>query len=166
MRYVFGTLAVIALLIALRAGYEHWADKLRAEGAAPYIAAIEKQKAEAATTLKVLTEQVQAKEKALNDFTNARNENDATNEGAIAVLADKLHATRLRDPNQTGCGCSGPSSGGQAAAGPQAGGANAAEAGGLLSAELSGLLTRLTQEADAINIAYASCRADAYEVRK
>jgi hypothetical protein len=153
-----------AALAALVAGYFAWAAHERGVGAAPYIAAIEKQKVEAAVTLKVLTEQVQVKEKALNDFTNSRNENDATNEGAIAVLADRLHASRLRDPNQTGC--SGAAPGPQAAASAAVGGGNAAEAGGLLSAELSGLLTRLTREADTVNAAYISCRADAYEVRK
>ena len=52
-----------AALAALVAGYFAWQTHERGVGAAPYIAAIEKQKTEAAATLKRLTEQVQAKEK-------------------------------------------------------------------------------------------------------
>ena len=165
IRWVIILGGILASLGIVYFSYEHWAKTEQAIGAAPYIAAIEKQKIEAAATLKVLTEQVRAKEKALSDFTNSRNENDATNEGAIAVLADKLHASRLLyDPHATGC--SGAASSSQTTSGAQVGGSNATQAGGLVSEEFSGLLTRLTLEADTINAAYISCRADAYEVRK
>lgn len=69
----------------------------------------------------------------------------------------------LRDPNATACGGGTPSAAGPAAPG---GGAHAAEASGVLSAELEGLLLRLAGEADDINIAYASCRADAVTLRE
>ena len=154
-----------AALAALVAGYFAWQTHERAVGAAPYIAAIEKQKIEAAATLKRLTEQVQAKEKALQDFTNERNENDATNEGALSVLADKLHAAgRLRDHNATGC--SGPASGTQVAASSGAGGKDDSSAGWPLSVKASDFLRGQARLADEINAAYISCRADAFKVRE
>lgn len=154
-----------AALAALVAGYFAWQTHERGVGAAPYIAAIKKQNIEAAATLKRLTEQVQAKEKALQDFTNERNENDATNEGALSVLADKLHAAgRLRDHNATGC--SGPASGTQVAASSGAGGKDDSSVGWLLSVEASDFLRGQARLADEINAAYISCRADAFKVRE
>ena len=165
MRWVIILGGILASLGIVYFSYEHWVKAEQAIGAAPYIAAIEKQKIEAAATLKVLTEQVQAREKALDDFTNARNENDQVNESAISVLADKLHAAgRLRDPRATGG--SGPASGTQVAAGSGTGAEDATATSGLLSVEASDFLRGQAQLADEINAAYISCRADAYEVRK
>ena len=154
-----------AALAALVAGYFAWQTHERGVGAAPYIAAIEKQRTEAAATLKRLTEQVQAKEKALQDFTNERNENDATNEGALSVLADKLHAAgRLRDPSATGC--SGATPGTQVAASAAVGAEDTTATSGLLSVEASDFLRGQARLADEINAAYISCRADAFKVRE
>ena len=154
-----------AAIASAVAGYFAWQTHERGVAAAPYIAAIKKQNIEAAATLKRLTEQVQAKEKALQDFTNERNENDATNEGALSVLADKLHAAgRLRDHNATGC--SGPASGTQVAASSGAGGKDDSSAGWLLSVEASDFLRGQARLADEINAAYISCRADAFKVRE
>lgn len=130
-----------------------------------YQASIDKQKAEAAATLASETARVRAAETALQDFTNSRNENDATNEGALSVLADKLHAAgRLRDHNATGC--SGPASGTQVAASSGAGGKDDSSAGWLLSVEASDFLRGQARLADEINAAYISCRADAFKVRE
>ena len=165
MKWVIILGGVLASLGIVYFSYEHWAKAEQAIGAAPYIAAIRKQNDEAAALLAKLTSEAKVKQQALDTFNATRNENDATNETVISLLADKLHAARvLYDPNATGC--SGGSAQGQTAPGAQVGGANSAQSGGVLSAELSGLLTRLTSEADTLNAAYISCRADAYEVRK
>lgn len=135
-----------------------------------YTAAIEKLKAEAATTLAEEVNKTRAAERALNEAKNNQELKDATHTQTIARLSDRLRlaagpAGRLRDPNATPCGRSGGGPEGSPAATANAGAANAPEAGGLLSAELAGLLQQLTREADDINAAYASCRADAYTVR-
>lgn len=169
MKYVVGILGALVLVTGCYLGYEHWANSLRAEGAAPYITAIAKQKADAAALLANLTTKNAAKEKALQDFTNLSNERDDLHEKTEDILAGKLAAAnvagRMRDPN-AGCGSGGASPGGQVAASADPGGKDAAQADGLLSAELTGLLARLTKEADTINDAYASCRTDAYKVRE
>jgi hypothetical protein len=80
-----------------------------------------------------------------------------------ALAAAAGPAGRLRDPNATAprCPADGP-----AAPAPAGGAADAAEAGGLLSAPLTRLLRELQLEADTINDAYASCRADALRLRE
>ena len=79
--------------------------------------------------------------------------------------AGQLGPLRLRDPHASSRGCSGggPTSGAASPAG--AGAADPPEAAGVLSEELARLLRALTIDADQINAAYASCRADAYTVR-
>ena len=163
-RWVVDGVLLLAVIAGGYFGYEHWANVKRNEGAEPYIAAIVRQKAEASALLATLTEANTRTEKRLQDFANDRNENDQVNEGAISVLADKLHAARLRDPAASGCG--GPSPGGQVAASSGAGGKDSTEAGGLLSDRTSEFLRSQARLADDINAAYQSCRADAYEVRK
>lgn len=74
-------------------------------------------------------------------------------------------AGRLRDPNAKGCGRGGESAASTPASGPVSGPTDPAQADGLLSAQLTGLLQRLTREADDINDAYATCRADALNLR-
>ena len=88
----------------------------------------------------------------------------------MSALEKLLAATagRLRDPNAAAAGCrsggAGASTTDPGLADPDA--ADAAEAGGLFSAGATELLQRLTREADAINAAFASCRADALSVRE
>ena len=169
-KWLFAAAAVLALIAGLYFGYEHLANSLRAEGAAPYIDAIDKQKAEAAATLASETDKVHAAERALQDFKNNQELQDADHKKTVADLSDRLRriagaAGRLRDPNAAGCGQGSGGATNQTATTAGGGPANPAQAGGLLSAELSGLLAQLTKEADDINIAYTSCRADAYAVR-
>lgn len=134
------------------------------------VAKVVLQKKEARELLEKLTAEVAAAQAKLNDARKAQEKKDAENERTIAAQARRLvdaaaaHGGQLRDPNGPG-GCrASPEGQGGAAAG--AGGKDPAEAGGLLSKQLSGLLARLTGEADDINAAYASCRADAVEVRR
>lgn len=164
-------LAVAALLVA---GYLAWASHQRAIGearaTARYNQAIEKQQKKAAQKLATATTQVLAAEQALQGLKNKQEVQDAQNQKERERLADRLRALadsagRLRDPHaghgERGGGADGAD---PATAGTRAD--HAAKADGLLSAELSGLLQRLSREADEINDAYASCRADALAVRE
>lgn len=132
--------------------------------------AIEAQKNKASQLLAMEAVRASAAEAALQAFKNQQELKDATHEKTVANLADRLHrlagpAGRLLDPNAPGCGAGGAGTQGDTAAAPGDRAADDAQAGGLLSKELSGLLQRLQLEADTINIAYASCRSDTYAVR-
>lgn len=93
----------------------------------------------------------------------AQEKKDAFNKTQVQDLQRRLDAAvarnagRLRDPN--GCGASSRTERAPAPAAEHRD-ADRAEAGGLLSAQLTGLLRRLQREADEVNNAYASCRAD------
>lgn len=159
------TLAACAWRIHVKADATGFA---RAE--AVYTAAIEKQNAQAAATLASETSKARSAEQALNQAKNRQELKDATHQKTVADLSDRLRslagpAGRLRDPNGDSCGPGGGSPSSEPASAAYAGAADAATPGGLLSAPLSGLLQQLTREADHINTAYASCRADAYTVR-
>lgn len=118
-------------------------------------------KAEAAEKLKTETDKVTAIEANLRDFKDIQEFTDATNEKAVSILADKLHASRLRDPNAVGCRSAEAKDSTPADNRPTDG----AEAGRVLSAQLTGLLAKLTREADEVNLAYISCRADSADIR-
>jgi hypothetical protein len=125
---------------------------------------IEKLKGDAATTLAAETERVRKAEQALRDFKDNQELKDADNRKIVQALADRVRsligdAGRLRDPNAPRCGGGGGGATGQAAEGSGDRPADGTQTGGLLSAELSGLLAKLTHEADVINDAYISCRA-------
>lgn len=133
--------------------------------------AVKQQKAQASAELTELTAQRDAAQTALNDAHRGQEIRDETAKKTIAQQATRLaalaRAGRLRDPNAASarCGDGGGGAQGDAAASAPAGAGHPAEAGGLLSVQLSGLLQRLTREADAINAAYASCRPDALTIR-
>ncbi len=126
--------------------------------------AIDQLKRSAATTLAAETAKTRQAEQALQAFTDTQNDKDATHEKTVTALATRLRAAadpagRLRDPHAPGCGGGGGSTPAPAASPAGAGAADAALPGGLLSAELSGLLFERLEQADRINDAYASCRA-------
>jgi hypothetical protein len=129
------------------------------------------QKNEAAALLKELTAERDALQAQINATTEAQRKKDADNAKVIADQKRRLAALaaaspggQLRDPNAgRGCGRAGPEGGAATPAGNRE--EHPAEAGGLLSAQLSGLLVRLTGEADDINAAYESARADALMCR-
>lgn len=163
-------LLVAALLGGLYMLERHIEQRGYDRAKADYTAAIERLHADAAAQLAEEVNKTRAAEQALNEAKNTRELKDATHTQTIASLSDRLRraagpAGRLRDPNATHCGGSGGDPEGGPATTANAGATNAPEAGGLLSAELAGLLQQLTREADDINVAYASCRADAYTVR-
>lgn len=168
-------IGAIALLAALAFGvnaflnYEQGIGEARAT--ARYEKALQAQKAEAATLLAKETAKVAVAERRLNDFKNTQEVKDADakqrNLDQAARLRDLAGPVgRLRDPYApTGCGGCRDDTEGESAASTNAGAKNPPQAGGLLSVELTALLLRITAEADEVNAAYASCRADAYSVR-
>jgi hypothetical protein len=163
-------LAVAALLAGAYALERHIEQRGYARAAAEYTAAIQKLQAEAATTLATETAKTRSAERALATAKNNQDLKDATHQKTIAGLSDRLRsaagpAGRLRDPNATQCGGSGGSPPGDPATATAAGPTDGGEAGGLLSGPLTELLQRLVRDADDINAAYASCRADAYTLR-
>lgn len=130
------------------------------------VAATETLKAQASATLAAETEKTRAAEQSLQKLTNAQNLKDADHEKIVANLSDRLRraagpAGRLRDPNAAGCGAGGGGTQSATASPANDSPADGTETGGLLSAELTGLLERLQSEADTINNAYASCRSQA-----
>ena len=162
--------AVVALLVLLFFGEQYIEgrgyDRARAEDNA----AIEKVKREAAGQLAIETIKTRNAERALQTFKNDQELKDVQHQQMVVALADRLHgladpAGRLRDPNAARCGSGGDKPQDDASTTARDSSDNPTEAGGLLSAQLSGLLQRLAREADDINVAYASCRADAYTVR-
>jgi hypothetical protein len=118
----------------------------------------------AATTLATEQAKTRALELGLQIFTDTQNAKDYQNAKTVTALSDRLRRTadsagRLRDPNAPGCGGSGGGAAPAAASAAADRAADPAVPGGLLSAELSGLLRERLEQADRINDAYASCRA-------
>ena len=170
MSAFFKVAILLGLLLALMFGVRAIDQRGYQRASAEATAALEKQKREAAAELASETAKTRAAEQALRDFKTNQDIQDAKAQSTVADLSRRLRqragqSGRLRDPNAPGCGGSGGGATGEAATAPGSGATDPAETGGLLSAELTGLLQRLTAEADEINIAYASCRADAYQVR-
>lgn len=165
--------AVVALLVVLFVGEQ--TIERRGYDRAMYEAQsqIEGSKRAAADRLALEIQRTSRAEQALQTAKNTQELKDANHQKTVESLSDRLRALahssgRLRDPysvQAAGCGAGGGSTPGEAAPAPGGRPGDPAEAGGLLSAELGGLLQRLTREADDINVAYTSCRADAYAVR-
>ncbi len=162
--------AVVALLVLLFLGEQYIERRGYDRAMYEAQAQIEGSKRAAADRLALEIQKTRKAEQALQTFKNDQELKDAAHQKTVASLSDRLRALadpsgRLRDPNAARCG---PGSGRPQDDPPAAPGdrpGDATEGGGLLSAQLSGLLQRLTREADDINVAYASCRADAYAVR-
>lgn len=170
------TLWARALVVCLAVGllgmlYFAWAEKQQKIGHeaawVEFEAALAKQKTQAQALLKTETDKVTAAQKALNDFKNTQEIKDVQNAKVVSDLTTKLRDLgRLRDPGKTTrCGPgSGPSEGGSPTS-PSSGPNDTAEAGGLLSAELTEFLLTQAIAADQINSAYISCRDDSLNLR-
>lgn len=168
-------LMLIAAVGALALGYVAWADHQQDIGEARaterYNAAADRQKIEAARVLAVEVAKVTAAQAALQEFKNQQEIKDAGNQKTVATLSARVRdlagpAGRLRDPNGGGCRRGGGDAPAAAAPAPGDRADDAAETGGLLSEQLTGLLQARFREADEINTAYISCRADAFAVRR
>ena len=166
-------IAGVILAAALIGGYLAWASHQQGIGEAratlAYNEKIEIQKKEAADALKKETAKVVAAERALQNFKNIQEVKDAGNKKITENLAARLRdiagpTGRLRDPNARGWfGSGAPNS--AAPTGTDNRPDNGAEAPGLLSTELTRFLQQKLIEADEINLAYISCRADAEAMR-
>lgn len=162
--------AVLAVLVLLFLGEQYIERRGYDRAMSEAQAQIEGSKRAAADRLALEIQKTRKAEQVLQTFKNDQELKDAKHQQTVATLTDRLRgladsAGRLRDPNAGRCG---PGGGSPQAEPPRAPGDrpdDPAEAGGLLSAQLSGLLQQLTREADDINVAYASCRADAYAIR-
>jgi membrane protein involved in colicin uptake len=163
-------IAVAALLAALffveryieGRGYDRAFVEARAQ--------VEASKRAAAERLALETQKTRAAEQALQAATATQNTKDAAHAKTINDLSARLRtlsgpAGRLRDPHATGCGTGGGGTESAATATANTGAADGAQAGRLLSGPLTELFLRVAREADDINAAYTSCRADAYTVR-
>ena len=165
-------IAIAGVIAVFVAGFvwkfRHDAIELgRAEVRAEWTAASDKQKAAAAALLASESAKVADAEKRLREFKDSQEVRDVKANSVVNDLRGRLLAAgRLRDPFAGGCGPGGDTAKSATTASPGAGAADGTEAGGLLSAQLTGLLSKLTSEADAINIAYVSCRADAMSIRR
>lgn len=165
----------LGLAVALIFGYLAWAKHQQDLGyqkaASAYQGKIDQQKKEAERTLKIETDKVTATEQRLTSFKNEQELTDAKSKIKVASLErDLRRATtadgRLRDPNATGCGGGGSATQNKNPTGPGNRLDDGSEAGGLFSTGASELLIRITREADEVNTAYASCRADAFKLRE
>ena len=163
--------AVLAAIVLLFGAWQYVDGRGYNRAAAEYTTAINDQKAKAAALLASETAKVHAAEQALQSITQTQNLKDANNVQTLADLSDRLRraagpAGRLRDPHAAGCGAGGGGAPGAAAAAASDRATDHAQTGGLLSERLSGLLRELAADADKINAAYASCRSDAFAVRR
>lgn len=167
-------LALALLLAVLGFGYGSWATRQQGIGetraTATYNQAIQVQKETAGRLLATETQKAAAATKALHDSKAQREIDDAENARAVAALAGRLRAAgaagRLWDPHAAECGRGGGGATGADPARASGGAADAAEAGGLLSSDLTGLLFSQAKAADDLNVAYASCRLDAFNLRE
>lgn len=170
-------LAYLVILAGLAAAGLYWhegqIDKAELRGAQAQKdvdqKAADTQKAEAAKLLAEETARADAVTGAFLVFKDKQESKDVQAAKITSGLKTQLAvaagtAGRLRDPNATPCGRGqgGSSPETQTASSPSGGSSDGAKTGGVLSEELTGLLQKLTGEADEINTAYASCRADLF----
>lgn len=164
-------LAVIALGAAAFGLVHYGHSKGVAETTVTYEAALSKQKAEASLKLVDETAKTRRAELALQTFKNDQELKDVDHQKIVVAMSTRMRglagpAGRLRDPNQAGCGNSGGSTPSAAPAATADRADDRAETGGLLSGPLTDLFLNITREADEINVAYTSCRADSIGIRK
>jgi hypothetical protein len=162
-----------AFIGALLLGYNAWADHQQDIGEARantrWQQATDEMKAKARDKLAAETAKAGKATDELRKFKDAQELKDAQASKTVADLRQRLAAVpggRLRDPNAPGCGGGGSGPQAKDTPGAQHSDPDGTQTGGLLSAELTGLLQRLQSEADEINIAYAACRGDSRALRQ
>jgi len=160
-------LVLAAILGILTAGYFGWRAEQRGIGAAAQKIVdqreVDKIKAEAALALAAAVKGKDTAEEALRLAVRKQEDTDAKNQKTVVEFRRKLAAVGvLRDPYAKASGCgsgsSGPATAVAAASSP--GAIDGAETAGVLSKELAGFLQQQADEADTVNLAYISCRAD------
>lgn len=165
-------LAIRALVLAavigmLTVSYFGWRAEQRSIGAAQQREIdqreVDKLKAQAALALAAAVKGKDTAEEALRVAVRTQEDKDAKNQKTVVEFRRQLAAVGvLRDPYAKASGCGGGSSGPATAvaAASSPGTSDGAEAAGVLSKELTGFLQQQADEADAVNLAYISCRAD------
>lgn len=170
MKWLLYLLLAGASVGAVVVGYQTFVNHQQTIGdqraTARYELLLSRQKTDAAALLATETARANEAERRARELLAEQEKRDAKNVNTVAGLQARLRALagpagQLRDPNaQPGRGCSSGGPQGATATGATDRAADAAETGGLLSPELSGLLQARLIEADEINVAYASCRFD------
>ena len=168
-------IAVLVAFIALSGAFFGYGHIQYAKGVEVTTAAdntkIDRLKLDAAGVLAKETARANTAERDLQAFKNNQELKDADNQKTVSDLAGQLRraagvAVRLRDPNAApGCRLGSSGTTGQSTPAPSVGADNGAEAGGLLSKQLTEFLLSQAAAADAINNAYQSCRADSLNIR-
>jgi len=169
-----GAVWAVVLLVAL---WHWWGEHgalvdLRADHAALQDA-VEAQKEQAAKLLAAKTAEAEAVQLKLAHALALQEKTDEANKKTVADLRAEMRRNSraaggpgLRDAwaaPRRGCGGSGAQSQDPAATQDRAG--DTADAAGVLSQEFERLLLDQAEAADAINIAYIACRADALSLR-
>ena len=172
-----GAVWAVVLLAAL---WHWWGDhgalvSLRADHAALQDA-VEAQKEQAAKLLAAKTAEAEAIQLKLATALALQEKTDEANKKTVADLRAEMRRNSraaggpgLRDPwvrpSAAGCGRGGGSAQPQDPAAARDRAEDGAEAAGVLSQEFERLLLDQAEAADAINIAYIACRADALSLR-
>lgn len=162
--------AALAVVVLLFGAWQYIDGRGYSRAHAECTAATDAIKHQAAATLAAETAKARATEQALQTQTHHQELQDANNQKTVADLSDRLRrlagpSGRLRDPQAGGCGAGGSGAPGAATPAAAGGATDAAQAGGLFSAAATDFLLQLARDADDVNAAYASCRADADAVR-
>lgn len=172
-----GAVWAVVLLVAL---WNWWGEHgalvdLRADHAALQDA-VEAQKEQAAKLLAAKTAEAEAIQLKLANALALQEKTDEANKKTVADLRAEMRRNSraaggpgLRDPwvrpSAAGCGRGGGSAQPQDPAAAQDRAGDSGEATGILSQEFERLLLDQAEAADAINIAYIACRADALSLR-
>lgn len=153
------------------AAWGHWEANHFETAAAKSDLTLSNERRAAAKALAEKTALVLAKTNELESMRLAQEKRDGEAQATISDLHGDLQRSSraaggrgLHDPWAEPCRRDPANAPGAPAADP--GGEDPAEAGRVLSAHLEGVLLDVLADADAINIAYASCRADAIGLRQ
>lgn len=161
-RWIVAALLMLCLLLAWAASHYRNQSLASATQLHELSAAVEHQKREAARTLATLTAQRDAKQAALDTAHQQQEKADATATLEITRLQSELATRPVRvriapQPATSGQRCHGTA--GDTATGADHRAAHAAQTIGLLPEPNSRRLAAVIAEAETINAAYASCRA-------
>lgn len=162
-------LVICAVAIVAYSYYQQRVGESRAT--ASYNTAIDRQKLDAGAMLAQERKNTRTAERAMQAFKNQQEIRDGENKTIVSALEARLRsaagpAGRLRDPNAARCGVGGGGTPGADPARASGGAADVAEAGGLLSKQLTEFLLSQAADADQVNLAYTSCRLDTLSLRE
>jgi hypothetical protein len=150
-RYVLGGLAIAALIGFLAYQKHGYDNRLRAEGAAPYIAAIEKQKVEAQALLDSEIAKNTALSKQWAEYARKADDDYAKQIADIRARGNSARGVRLYD---AGCGQGGSST---ATSGKDTGESKDASTAGQLSDRTTQFLVAQATRADEVHAYAVTC---------